>query len=127
MTAPTTIHTTIRDALTAAGLHTQFGPAHDLPDTTGGQAAILWPAPTSRALVRASGGPAAGTETVAIVCVGLTTLDAIAAAAKVNTTLAGLKVGNSILRQTLTTSPTPEPGAYPQRVQMTVEYTIRGA
>lgn len=120
----TALHTTIRDTLTAAGIHAVIGPAPTLPDTTGGQAAILWPHPPLGQYGRLSGGRSGRTHTLTVICVGHTTLDALAAADNVDNALAGLHVGGGILTQTLAVPPTPEPGAAPARVQVVVEYTV---
>jgi hypothetical protein len=121
-------HALIKAALTAAGIHAVDGPAAHLPVGSGGavaQAAVLWPQPGLYQYTRASGTSSGRADRVLITCVGATTRDALAVADKVEAAIGGLMLSSKggTLRQTLATSPAPEPNADPVRVSLAVEYS----
>ena len=121
------LHATIKEALTDAGLHVQFGPAINLP-TEGGmvsQAVVLWPAPGAHQYQRASGTRSGRVDRVTMTCVGATALDAVAVAEAVELAIGGMRLSDKggTLRQSVATSPEVEPNANPRRVSCALEYT----
>lgn len=118
----------VKGALTTAGVHAVDGPAKTLPKSEDGwiaPAAVLYPSAPFRRYTRSSGG-ASGTEfTVTVVCVGHAVNDALGVADAVDAAIGGMRLPGKggTLRQTIATSPVPEPNADPVRVSMTVEYT----
>ena len=122
----TSVHTEIKAALIAAGVHSVDGPADDLPSDGGvvGKAAVLWPSPGFHTYTRVSGASSGRIDRVLVTCVGATTYDALAVADAVEAAIGGLRLsGGDVLRQTLVTQPSPEPNADPRRVSLAVEYT----
>ena len=128
MSTTTSVHALIKAALTASGVAAFDGPAKNLPtkaDGTIAQAAVLWPSPRLNQYTRQSGTRSGGNDRVTITCVGATTRDALAVADKVEAAIGGLVLsakGNP-LRQTVSTSPAPEPNSNPVRVSCAVEYS----
>lgn len=134
MQSTTSVHTAILAALRAAGVHAVPGPALDLPRAADGRvapAAVVWPSARLNAYRRTSGGRSGGDDRATVVCVGPTSLDALAVADKVDAALGGLVLSDKggPLAQTNATTPAPEPNADPVRVSLAVEYTatMKGA
>ena len=129
MSTLTAWHNEVRNVLNAA-LPTQFGPADELP-TEGGsvvQCAVLWPTPGALAS-RSSGGPHQRTDSVVVVFVGPTVLDALAAVGKGRKALQGARLvasgkGGGQVREGGFTGaqPTPEPGTDPVRVSLSIQF-----
>lgn len=130
MSTLTAWHNEVRNVLNAA-LPTQFGPADSLP-TEGGsvvQCAVLWP--TAGALAtRSSGGPHQRTDSVVVVFVGPTVLDALAAVGKGRKALEGARLiasgrGGGKVHEGgfVGAQPTPEPGTDPVRVSLSVQFS----
>lgn len=128
MTTTTSVHEQIKAWLEADGVNAVYGPATDLPTDDGliAQTAVLWPSPRAHAYTRASGDSSGGTDRVIVTCVGATVLDALAVAAAVEASIGGRHVSakGGTLRQTVATSPAPEPNSDPVRVSLAVEYSV---
>ena len=122
-----------REVLATLGtaLPSFLGPADSLP-TVGGriaQCAVLWPT-TGQTHTRAAGGVHQRTDTVAVVFVGATSLDALAAVQKGRAALEGARLiasgtGGGQVREGgfVGASPTVEPGTDPVRVSLTVQFS----
>lgn len=129
MTSATALQVSIRAALSAAGVHAVFGPADDLPLAPDGrvaQAAVLWPAAGLHQYSRATGTRSGRMDGVNVVCVGATSLDALAVAEAVEAAIGGMghPGDGSPMRQAVAAGePTPEPNTDPVRVIYQVQYS----
>lgn len=108
-----------------------LGPAEKLPTVDGriAQCAVLWPT-TGQTHTRAAGGVHQRTDTVAVVFVGATSLDALVAVQKGRAALEGARLiasgagGGRVLEGGFVgASPTVEPGTDPVRVSMSVQFS----
>ena len=118
----------VKAALTSAGVYAVDGPAKKLPTTADGwvaPAAVLYPAAPFHQYRRSSGGSSGRELRLTVICVGHTADDALDVADAVESAIGGMVLPGKggPLRQTIATSPAPEPNADPVRVSMAVEYT----
>ncbi|GGL27660.1 hypothetical protein H9L10_03540 [Phycicoccus endophyticus] len=124
---PDAVHELIKDTLLAAGVDADYGPRPTLPVEDGlvAQAAVLYPAAPFHRYSRSAGTASGREDTLTIVCVGATVLDALNVAHEVEQAIGGMRVTSKggTLRQTVATAPAPEPNTDPVRVSMAVEYT----
>lgn len=121
-------HELIKATLIAAGIDAEYGPRKVIPVGTDGkvkQAAVLYPTAPLHQYPRTSGGSSGREDTVTVVCVGPTVLDALNVADEVEQAIGGMRLPGKggTLRQTVSTNPAPEPNADPVRVSMSVEYS----
>lgn len=125
----TGFYTQIRDALSEY-LPAFIGPAESLPLTGGkvAQCAVIWGTPGVSVMRSDSRAVIQRDESFTVVCVGATSLDALAAADKVRRALTGQVLpvqgkGMSI-REDGFTAPPPavEPGTNPVRVSLTIQF-----
>lgn len=128
MATASSVYAAVKAALTSAGVAAYDGPAEDLPVDDDGlvaQAAVLWPSRLNT-YTRMNGHNSGATDRQTIICVGATTLDALAVADKVEAAIGGLMLSpkGGTLQQVddVPRLPEPEPNADPVRVSLAVEY-----
>lgn len=129
MAGLTTFHREVKERLDAV-LPAFWGPAEVLP-TVGGkvrQCAVLWPSTGVEATRADSTAVYQRRDTLRVVCVGQTVLDALAAAQKTRQALHGVRLtasgrgGGRIREAGFTGDPVPEPGTDPVRVSLTLQF-----
>lgn len=123
----TDFYTTLQERLDAA-LPTFIGPADDLPTRDGSveQSAVIWATPGDPAHRANTKASHERRESFNIVCVGATSLDALASAQKVRAAIAYWvpNAGAAPVTETgLSMSPAAEPGTDPVRVSVTLQFT----
>lgn len=121
-------HELIKAALVGAGIDADYGPRKTPPVDAGGrvrQFAVLYPTAPLHQYTRSSGDSSGREDAVTVVCVGPTVLDALNVADEVEAAIGGMRLSDKggTLRQTIATTPAPEPNADPVRVSMSLEYT----